>query len=171
MTPLFSSVAASLPPRLPLVIATILLAAGGTALLNRAAAQARDTTRKHHLEDIEHALYAARNRYGTFPPYDAPTWCGQLNDVSSSTRQQIEDALRAQNEKYANPAKPFPTDPHLTIRASRDYFYWKHSPASFELYAALEANPTGERRTHFCPGTNLVYDYGLSSIWREERYD
>lgn len=150
------------PPltRLPLIVATILLLVGGMWLLNRAAAQTRDTTRKHQLDDLEHGLYFARDTLGTYPPYDAPTWCGELNAPSSEgVRAQVEAALRAQNAKYANPAKPFPAD---------DFFYWKRSPAIFELYAHLEAAPTGDRSTMLCPGARAqLYDYGLVSVQRE----
>jgi hypothetical protein len=152
--------------RLPLAIALLTLALGGWWLLERSDAQARDTIRKHHLDDIEHALYFARDTHGTFPPYDSATWCGQLNaPANRAVRDQVEAALRQQHEKYANPAKPFPTDP----RPDLDYFYWKRSPAMFELYANLEAAATGERNTLLCPTTAAqYYDYGLLSVEREE---
>jgi len=154
-----------LPLRLPLTISLALVLIGGFFLLNRADAQARDTIRKHHLEDIEQSLYFARNVHGTFPPYDEPAWCGSLHDNNSSNvRQQIEAALREQNEKYANPAKPFPTDPQ-----SLEYFYWKRSPAVFELYARLETDPNAERSIIKCAGQDQAFDYGITSIWRENK--
>ncbi|PIT97882.1 MAG: hypothetical protein COT71_03655 [Candidatus Andersenbacteria bacterium CG10_big_fil_rev_8_21_14_0_10_54_11] len=166
---------------LPLLTAILLLGICGALLLIRADQQARDTIRKHHLADIEQALYTARNQHGSYPPYAETTWCGRLETTASAPiRKQIEAALRAQNEKYANPAKPFPADPrtgsHPTPAATASgaakmrnysYFYWKHSPASFELFAMLEAAPTGERSTTGCPGESAVYDYGIASIWRE----
>ena len=146
------------------------MACGGVFLLEKAEAQTKDTTRKHHLEDIEQALYFARNIHGTFPPYSEATWCGRLDSEQakvSRVHQEIEEALRQQNEKYANPAKPFPTDPS----AGAGYFYWKRSPAQFELYAILEADKTGERKTTLCSTHTPAekYDYGISSIWREYR--
>ncbi|KKT93022.1 MAG: hypothetical protein UW94_C0010G0016 [Parcubacteria group bacterium GW2011_GWA2_45_14] len=152
-------------------------------MLDRADAQARDTTRKHHLEDIEQSLYLARLTHGTYPPYDQPSWCGTLdNQDNASVKSQIETALRRQNEKYANPNKPFPSDPLAVIKSSANpqinsasnatsppsYFYWKRSPASFELYSILEADSNQDRSTSGCPNTNLLfYDYGIASVWRE----
>ena len=157
---------------LPLFVALIIMLLGGVFLLNLANAQAHDTTRKHHLEDIEQALYFARNLHGTYPPYDQPSWCGLLNDpANSSTLSQVEEALRTQNEKYANLKKPFPQDPLVktTTNSVQDYFYWKRSPANFELYAILETDPNNERSTFSCDNSpNLYYDYGLTSIWREQ---
>lgn len=161
--------------RLPVSLALISVALGGLFLLNRADTQARDTIRKHHLEDLEHALYFARALHGTYPPYDQPSWCGPLNDpANADVRAEIEAALRAQNEKYANHDKPFPHDP-LAGRAPAglagrppDYFYWKRNPAVFELYAILETDPTAERSTAAClSSTTLTYDYGITSVWRE----
>lgn len=180
----------------PPLVALTLVAVSGIFLLDRAAAQARDTIRKHHLEDLEHALYSARNSHGTFPPYNQPQWCGPLDDPNSPVRAQIEEALRAQNEKYANPNKPFPIDPQAgqlpravpsgapkerswvapllagrggaTATPAPNYFYWKRNPAVFELYAMLETDPNAERRTASCPGIpERTYDYGLTSVWRE----
>lgn len=151
--------------RAPLITALIFLLIGGAFLLKKADVQARDTIRKHHLDDIEHALYFARNIHGTYPPYEASQWCGLLNDPASTTvRAQIETALRAQSEKYANLAKPFPIDP----RADQPgYFYWKHSPTSFELYAILEADDNNNRNTAACPSApGLLYDYGIASVHR-----
>jgi len=151
--------------RLPLFIALLLVIGGGAALLTRSAQQARDTIRKHHLDDIEHALYFARDLHGTYPPYAETEWCGALNDPkNSAVKTAVEEALRAQHTKYSNPQKPFPTDP----LAGHDYFYWKHSPASFELYSILEAAPTGEKNTSGCAQSPLsFYDYGLNSVLRE----
>lgn len=141
---------------------------GGAALLTRADRQARDTIRKHHLEDLERSLFFARDVHGTYPPFDAATWCGRLNDPhNEAVRTQVEQALRAQNEQYANEQKPFPTDP---AGGCYDYFYWKRSPALFELYARLEAAPTGERQTILCDNAPAeYYDYGLTSALREDR--
>lgn len=154
---------------LPIVIALLLVGLGGAYLLDKADKQARDTIRKHHLEDIERSLYFARSLKGTYPPYEQGTWCGVLNAPGNeAVLAQLETALRAQHEKYANPAKPFPADPLAGISA--DYFYWKRSPSSFELYAGLEAAPSGERSTADCPAENtLTYDYGIASAWRANR--
>lgn len=151
---------------LPLFIALVIMLLGGIFLLNLADAQARDTIRKHHLEDIEQSLYFARGLHGTYPPYDQPSWCGLLNNpANSSTLAQIEEVLRAQNEKYANPNKPFPQDP----AQFKGYFYWKRSPANFELYSVLETDPNHERSTRDCNNApDLDYDYGITSIWREK---
>jgi hypothetical protein len=154
--------------RWPLVLTLLVVLGAGWYLLDRAADQARDTIRKHHLDDLEHALYFARGLHGTYPPYDQPSWCGKLDDpTNSSVREEIETALRAQHEKYANPAKPFPTDP--IANTEKGYFYWKRSPASFEFYAQLEQDPTQERSTTACPNApSLKYDYGIASVWRED---
>ncbi len=139
--------------------------------MNRADEQARDTTRKHHLQDLETSLYAVRMIHNTYPPYEMNTWCGQLNDPKNSdVRSQIELALRNQNDKYANLAKPFPTDP----AGNFDYFYWKKSANIFELYAKLENDSEGSFSTKLCPGeADRVYNYGLNSALRENnrRYD
>jgi hypothetical protein len=154
---------------LPLITALLLVVIGGAFLLERAERQARDTTRKHHIEDIEQSLYFARSLHGTYPPYDQATWCGQLNDPNNRpVRDQIEAALRQQHEQYANPDKPFPADP-LFSTEQLDYFYWKRSPSTFELYATLEEDPNGERNTAAClTSAKLQYDYGVVSIWRED---
>lgn len=170
--------------QLPIALAAIGLLAGGWFLLHRSEAQARDTIRKHHLQDVEDALYFGYSLHGTYPPYDEPMWCGHLNDTTppSTARQEIEAALRQQNEKYANPAKPFPTDPLPEDRSPRvappwagrseagrspDYFYWKRSPAVFELYSLLETDPNHNRSTHGCPATSPeFFDYGLNSRLR-----
>lgn len=156
--------------RLPLIIAFIYLLVGGIFLLNRADAQARDTIRKHHLQDIEDAIYFARGIHGTYPPYDQPSWCGRLDDQSSETvRQQIEDVLRKQNDLYANPNKPFAVDPDpLQIANGQGYFYWKRSPASFELFSQMEAGPQQIRDMSNCPNPAPdTYNYSLTSVWRE----
>ena len=149
----------------------IALAGGGVFLLDRADSQARDTTRKHHLEDLETALFFAREKNGTYPPYQQPTWCGLLNDPANElVHKQVEQALRDQNAKYANQAKPFPTDPSA-LQKGWDYFYWKRSPAIFELYAVLEANDNNDRNTFLCKNApGLYFDYGLSSVLREDRH-
>ncbi len=168
--------------KLPIYITLILLVVGGWWLLKKADMQARDTIRKHHLEDIEHALYFARDTKGTYPPYDQAAWCGRLTAAGNElVLTQVEQALRAQNEKYTNPQKPFPRDPlgqNVNLANGQqpkevgvaDYFYWKHSPASFELFSILETDPNGERTTVACPGSpRLSYDYGLTSVWRENQ--
>lgn len=156
------------PTRLPLIITFLLLIIGGWFLLDRSAALNRDTTRKHHLEDIEKSLYSARDLHGTYPPYELPTWCGLLSDPKNqAVHDQVESALRAQNEKYANPDKPFPTDP--LAGQTPDYFYWKRSPASFQLFSVLEQDQNGDRNTANCPNApELSYDYGLTSVLREK---
>lgn len=148
----------------PLIIALIGLIAGGLYLIDLQAKQMRDTTRKHHIADIETSLYFARSRNGTYPPYNQTNWCGFLNE-DSATRQQIEQALREQNEKYENPNKPFPTDPNPI----NDYFYVKRSPASFELYAVLETDDNNDRNNFFCTETKPTnFDYGIASVHRKK---
>lgn len=165
----------------PVAIVFIAVLLGGIFLLDRSNRQARDTIRKHHLQDIEDSLYLARNLNGTFPPYDQPHWCGRLNDpANAEVKQQVEQALRQKIEKYSNPEKPFPADPlrsedstqilttHYSLQPNNDYFYWKRSPAVFELYSILEADRNGNRTTENCPtDPNLQYDYGLNSALRE----
>lgn len=155
--------------RLPVLLALFAVLGGGIWLMERSDQQARDTIRKHHLEDIERSLFFARGQHGTYPPYNEVTWCGQLNaPQNAAVKAQVEAVLRAQNEKYGNEAKPFPTDP--LAASGVDYFYWKRSPALFELYAILEADPTGERSTAACDNAPpLTYDYGLNSALREDR--
>lgn len=154
--------------KLPFVFALVLLAVSSIFFLNRADKQARDTIRKHHLADIERSLYADRQIHHEFPPYNTPTWCGTLNDPkNAAVRQEVETALRRQNEKYANPAKPFAQDPKYAA-TSQDYFYWKRSPTLFELYATLEAAKTGEKNSQLCANaTAAKFDYGISSLNRE----
>ena len=158
--------------QISLILALILLLAGGVALLHRNDQQARDTIRKHHLADIETSLYFTRSIKGTYPPYDQPTWCGVLTDPKNTTvKAQVEAALRQQNDMYKNPAKPFPTDPKFANTA-QDYFYWKRSPSTFELYATLEADKTGDRNSLGCTtngATPTTYDYGIASINRENK--
>lgn len=174
--------------RLPVLVALVALLLGGMWLLERSDKQARDTIRKHHLEDIERSLFFARGQHGTYPPYASSSWCGLLNaPENAAVRAEVEGALRAQNEMYANQAKPFPVDPLMDqlprealaawgqsqkdgSKRVPDYFYWKRSPAVFELYAILEADPTGERSTAGCDNAaTLTYDYGLNSAFREDR--
>jgi len=154
---------------MPLFVAVLLVLFGGVFLLERSDAQARDTIRKHHLADIEQALLFASRIHGTYPPYDQPTWCGALSDPANrAVRDQVEAALREQHEKYANPAKPFPEDPRFgpTLQVDTDrlgYFYWKRSPALFELYAILEADEQGQFPTIDCEAAPAeVYEYGLN---------
>lgn len=157
--------------RLPVLVALLALLVGGIFLVHRSDAQARDTIRKHHLEDIERSLYFVRSLRGTYPPYDQPTWCGLLNDhQNEAVRAQIEEALRAQNQQYGNLEKPFPTDP-AAATLGVDYFYWKRSPALFELYAVLEADRNGERNTQLCTtAPSRFFDYGITaSLEREQQ--
>lgn len=146
--------------------AFLVLAIGGTLLLVKEDRQARDTIRKHHLADIESALYLARTNHGTFPPYNELTWCGVISAPENKNIQDvIEESLRRAVDKYANIEKPFPQDPK---EVERNYYYWKRSPSMFELYSILEAAPTGERNTFACPeGIHATYDYGIASILRE----
>lgn len=165
-------------PHLPLILATLGLLFGGTFLLHRSEAQARDTIRKHHLQDVEEALYFAYTLHGTYPPYELATWCGYLSETSdgSTTHAEIETALRQQHELYAKNEKPFPQDPLLDpvsaealaqVDRTPDYFYWKRSPAVFELYSILETDPNGTRSTIHCPARpDLHYDYGINSRLR-----
>lgn len=169
---------------LPIALATIGLLIGGFFLLHRSEAQARDTIRKHHLQDIEEALYFAYSQQGTYPPYDQPAWCGFLRAASDTNAySQIEEVLRQQNEKYANPDKPFPIDPLAEDQSPREapplaersgadqvptYFYWKRSPAVFELYSILETDPNHTRSTSACAAQpDQIYDYGLNSRLRQ----
>lgn len=155
--------------RLPVLLALAALLFGGILLVDRADAQARDTIRKHHLEDIERSLYFARSLRGTYPPYGQPTWCGLLNDpANANVRAQVEEALRSQHEQYGNLEKPFPTDPAAEALHT-DYFYWKRSDALFELYSVLEADPNGERSSQLCPGAApQFFDYGIVSSRERE---
>lgn len=150
----------------PVIAALILLIVAGTALLIKEDRQARDTIRKHHLADLETALYLARNNHGTFPPYTEPSWCGVISaPENKEVKDQIEEVLRKAVDKYGNEAKPFPVDPK---EAERNYYYWKRSPSMFELYSVLEADKTGERNTFECKnGIHTTYDYGIASILRE----
>lgn len=155
--------------RLPLYLAFALTVFGGVFLLHRSAAQARDTTRKHHLQDIEDSLYVALSIHGAYPPYGQPSWCGYITPESpSDARLAIEDALRHQINLYANPAKSFPEDP-LPPHQNPPYFYWKHSPSSFELYANLETTVPDEYLLSNCTGSSPApaFNYRLTSVWRE----
>lgn len=162
--------------QLPLVVGIVLVILGGVFLLSRANGQARDTIRKHHLADLEQSLFFARELHGTFPPYEEPSWCGLLNDPKNQdVRDQIEVVLRQQNNKYGNEEKPFPSDPLVGREPAElagqtpDYFYWKRSPAVFELYAMLEQDDNNERNTLLCQNSpQLYYDYGITSRWRED---
>ncbi len=151
----------------PIAAALVLLLVAGTLLLTKQDLQARDTIRKHHLADIETALYLARNIHGTFPPYEELSWCGVISAPDNAhVQRQIEESLRIAVDKYENPDKPFPQDP---TEQDQNYYYWKRSPSMFELYSVLEAAPTGERNTFACPeGIRTTYDYGIASILRED---
>ena len=154
--------------QLPIALALVLLVVCGIFLLDRADKQGRDTTRKHHLEDLEAALFFAREVNGTYPPYDQPEWCGLLSAKGNEdVKAQVEAILRQQNQKYAVAEKPFPVDP-LYGEGEQGYFYWKHSPALFELYSVLEIDKNGDRNTTLCDRAKFMqYDYGLNSAVRE----
>ena len=125
-------------------LATILFVAIGAWALRLQALRARDTIRKHDIEDLEQALLRYGRLSGTYPPDDVPAWCGTLSDpAADSVRTAIEAALR-RDEKYAKPEKPFPSDP-VYAGTDRDYLYWKTSPVSFELLAELEADRNNSR--------------------------
>lgn len=151
---------------LPVVIALGALVVGGLLLLERSERQARDTIRKHHLQDLEDALFFARAAHGTFPPYETATWCGELTPASGEVAvQQVEAALRQQHALYANPAKPFPTDPRHGA-----YVYWKHSPTVMELLTSLEADAEVDRDSTGCPAIAARrFTYVLTSSEREDR--
>lgn len=153
---------------MPVLAMLFLLAIGGFFLIQKEDLQSRDTIRKHHLADIETALKLAKKQHGQFPPYDVLTWCGVISDPANKDLQNdIETLLRKSVDKYANLEKPFPIDPKESVR---NYYYWKRSPAMFELYAVLEADNNGDRNTFSCPtGLHTTYDYGISSILREEQ--
>lgn len=156
-------------------VATILVVASGTWAIRLQGLQARDTIRKHDIEDLEQALLRYGRLQGTYPPDDMPMWCGTLSDPSSAAvRAAIEDSLR-RDEKYAKPEKPFPRDP-VYRGADRDYFYWKTSPVSFELMSELEADRNNSRpmnRSACAPATQTQsarrdagYDYSVVSTRR-----
>lgn len=152
----------------------LIFAALGLLTIHLQAAQARDTIRKHDIEDLEQALLRYARLQGTYPPNDVPTWCGVLSlEPNRPVRDAIEWALRM-DEKYAKPDKPFPTDPRFTGTA-RDYFYWKRSPTSVELLSELEADANDTRDTSPCilpagrqgpGGDGNRYDYGIVTTQR-----
>jgi hypothetical protein len=126
--------------------------------------QARDIVRKHDIEDIEMALGRYEKTHGTYPPENLSSWCGNLSDpTNKEVLNQIEASLR-QDKKYAKAEKLFPTDPVYKNTAD-DYFYWKTSPASFELLAKLEADKNGSRDASPC-GNKTAYDYSVVSFLR-----
>lgn len=152
---------------IPIALALLAVSLGGIFLLDRADQQARDTIRKHHLLDIEKALYYARVQKDTYPPSNFSAWCGSLA-VDSAARQEIEMALRQQNDKYANPAKPFPTDP----LQNPGYFYRKIGQHTFELYAMLENDVAGAFATNGCDDQeNITYTYGINSSLRNNQLE
>ncbi len=145
-------------------IAVIVFMGVGVWAIELQARQARDTMRKHDLEDLEHALIRHARAMGTVPPDNVPAWCGTLSaSTHAPVRAVIEAALR-RDEKYAKLEKPFPQDPRFGGTA-RDYFYWKTSPVSFELLAELEGDANDTRETAACGGT-VAYDYGITSTER-----
>lgn len=135
----------SLPRRtLPLLLVGIVLLLVGLWGLDLQAKQARDTTRKLDLEDLETALTLLLRTNGTVPPADRPTWCGVMNvPANADVRAVIEQALRT-FKKYERAEKPFPADPRWA-GTERDYAYWKTSPATFELLTHLEADDNDSR--------------------------
>lgn len=136
----------------------------GSWALRLQALQARDIVRKHDIEDIENALNRFEKKNGTYPPIEAATWCGTLSDFKNKEiRSAIETSLR-EDEKYAKPEKKFPNDPTYK-NTINDYFYWKTSPASFELLAKLEADKNGSRDASLC-GNKTAFDYSVVSFLR-----
>jgi hypothetical protein len=145
-------------------ITAITLTALGTWAIRLQAEQARDTVRKHDIEDLEHALTRSARAAGTYPPEGVSSWCGTLtNPRNRAVRDVVEAALR-RDDKYAKSDKPFPADPRYA-GTDRDYFYWKTSPVSFELLAELEADRTDARDTTDCGGS-VAYDYSVVSQLR-----
>lgn len=125
------------------LVGAVLLGIGLWAL-NLQARQARDTTRKLNLEDLESGVLRILKRTGTLPPFGATSWCGIISaPANRAVREEIERALR-ETKKYAKPEKPFPADPRFG-GTDRDYAYWKTSPVSFELLAELEADQNNSR--------------------------
>jgi len=89
--------------------------------LSLQAKQARDTIRKHHLEDLEQALLKVGKEKGSYPPYSSSSWCGLLADSENKeVKDVIEESLR-EDEKYAKPDKSFPQDPAYEEKLG--YFY------------------------------------------------
>ncbi|MEK7499700.1 MAG: hypothetical protein AAB649_03780, partial [Patescibacteria group bacterium] len=74
----------------PVFAAIFLLLTSGTLLLIKQDKQARDTIRKHHLADIETALYLSQIKHGTFPPYNKLSWCGV---ISAPENKSVQDAI------------------------------------------------------------------------------
>jgi hypothetical protein len=127
------------------------------------ARQARDTTRKLDLEDLETALRRSLAVTGTIPPLRASTWCGTLTTPEHhAVRAEVERFLR-ETAKYVKPEKPFPTDPWFSGSA-KDYLYVKTSPVSFELFADLEAERTNRFVIPACG--NVAYDYAVLGLVR-----
>lgn len=146
----------------PLV--AIVFVALGVWALRLQALQARDIVRKHDIEDIELALGRYEKTHGTYPPENAASWCGNLSDpANKEILKQLETSLR-QDKKYAKAEKLFPFDP-VYKNTTNDYFYWKTSPASFELLAKLEADKNGSRDAAPC-GNKTAYDYSVVSFLR-----
>jgi len=143
---------------------TILFLVAGVWGIRLQALQARDIVRKHDIEDIENALGRYEKVHGTYPPENVASWCGTLSDsASKDVLNQIETSLR-QDDKYAKPEKKFPVDP-IYKNSANDYFYWKTSPASFELLAKLEADKNGSRDASPC-GNKTAFDYSVVSFLR-----
>ncbi len=127
----------------PALIGALLLAVGAWGI-DLQAKQARDTTRKLDLEDLETALTRLVRTDGTIPPADQPTWCGVISvPENAAVRSKIEQALRTL-KKYEKPDKPFPADPRWA-GTDLDYLYWKTTPVTFELLAHLEADDNNSR--------------------------
>lgn len=164
-----------------------LLFAVGLWALDLHARQARDTTRKLDLADLESGLLRTLTQTGTLPPAAETSWCGVISAPGNrAVREDIERALR-ETKKYAKPTKPFPTDPRFG-GTDRDYAYWKTSPVSFELLAELEADPNNSRPLNLercelidrqagpqaprspvkreAPRGEVEYDYAIRSLQR-----
>lgn len=131
-------------PQRTALLGAVILVAVGTWALRLQAQQARDTERKLDLEDLESGLLRVLTQTGTLPPLGETSWCGVISaPANRAVREDIEHALR-ETQKYAKPAKPFPTDPRFG-GTDLDYAYWKTSPVSFELLAELEADNNNSR--------------------------
>ncbi len=146
-------------------IAAVLIFVGiGFWALRLQSLQARDTIRKHDIEDIEKALNRYAKQHGEYPPVNSVSWCGTISgDSSKDIKKEIEDSLR-KDKKYAKLDKKFPSDP-VYGGTENDYTYWKTSPVSFELVAKLEADRNATRNI---PCKKDAYDYSVVSFLRNQ---
>jgi len=149
-----------------LYLAMVVFFAVGVWALRLQTLQARDIVRKHDIEDIETALNRYEKTHGTFPPDDSSSWCGIISaQESKEVMTSIDSSLR-QDQKYTKQEKKFPTDP-IFGNTTKDYFYWKTSPVSFELLSKLESDKNGTRDTTPC-GKPGIYDYSVVSFLRNK---